>query len=383
MITTKSIEQLLKYKYADSVADQVGVKVSEFFEKIKSHQKAAGGKEFIQPIKLSLNGGVGFSNETDLPGSATAALDNFKVVTKNIFGVLNISVKSMRANNTPEKIVNLLNNEMDDLVRSVKYHKARAMEGSESGVLTTVAAAVTTASNSITVDDTRLLEDGMVISLYTGTAKNCDARIKSIDHATKKLTLDTAITAAKGDLITNVNSLNAEYTGLADIFSATGKIYGIDKKDYPRLVAYQKGTAGAINDMLILNAIADCERRSGTTIDFINCSYDVISKYVDYKQKNSVNVSTIDIEGGYKSLSFNGLIPMVKSRFAPAGTMDLLDTSVFQILQLGKPGFVQETGNVLESVPGKAALVGTFADFSELYCSVPGGQGRLTGLTAA
>ena len=382
MITIESVEKLLKHKYADTVADQVGFKVSELHEKIKSHNKSAGGKEFIQPIKMSLNGGVAFSNETDLPDSATAFLDNFKVQTKIIFGVLNISLKALRANNTAEKIVNLLNTEMDDLVRSVKYHKARAMEGSESGVLTTVASAVSTASNVITVDDTRLLEDGMVISIYTGSAKNADARIKSIDHSTKKLTLDTAITAAKGDSITNVNSLGQEYTGLGDIFATTGKIYGIDKKDFPRLVAYQKANAGAINDMLLLDAIENCEKKCGTTIDFINCSYDAISKYVDYKQKNSVNVATIDIEGGYKSLSFNGLIPIVKSRFAPAGTMDLLDTSTFQMLNLGKAGFVQETGKILEAVPGKAAYVGTFADFSELYCSVPGGQGRISGLTA-
>lgn len=381
-VTVQSIEKLLKYKYADTIADQVGFKVSELHEKIKSHQKAAGGSQFIQPIKLSLNGGVAFSNETDLPDSATAALDNFKVTTKNIFGVLMITLKALRANGTPEKIVNLLNTEMDDLVRSVRFHKARAMEGMESGALATVGAGVTDA-NTITVDDTRLLEDGMVISLYTGTTKKGDARIKSIDHAGKKLVLDATVTVAKGDVITNVNSLGQEYTGLGDIFNGTSTIYGVDRKNYNRLVAYQKANAGAINDIMILDAISDCEHKSGTSIDFINCAYDVISKYVDYKQKNSVNVATMDIEGGYKSLSFNGLIPMVKSRFAAAGSMDLLDTSVFQMLQLGKPGFVQETGKILEAVPGKAAFVGTFADFSELYCSVPGGQGRLTGITAA
>ena len=381
-VTVQSIEKLLKYKYADTIADQVGFKVSELHEKIKSHQKAAGGSQFIQPIKLSLNGGVAFSNETDLPDSATAALDNFKVTTKNIFGSLMITLKALRANGTAEKIVNLLNTEMDDLVRSVRFHKARSMEGMESGVLATVGAAVTD-GNAITVGDTRLLEDGMVISLYTGTTKKGDARIKSIDHAEKKLTLDATVTVAKGDVITNVNSLGQEYTGLGDIFNGTSTIYGVDRKNYNRLVAYQKANAGAINDIMILDAIADCEHKSGTTIDFINCSYDVISKYVDYKQKNSVNVATMDIEGGYKSLSFNGLIPMVKSRFAAAGSMDLLDTSVFQMLHLGKPGFVEGKGGILVDVPGKAAYVGTFADFSELYCSVPGGQGRLTGITAA
>ncbi len=382
-LTVQTVDKLLKVKYDDTLADQMGVGVSELYAQVDKNNKSTGGRELIQPIKLSLNGGVGFSNEIDLPGSATAHLDNFKVVTKNIYGVLAISLKALKANNTPEKIVNLLNNEMDDLVRSVRYHTARAMEGKSSGVLCTIGAAVT-ASASLTVDDTRLLEDGMVISIYTGSAKNCDVRIKSVDHSKKTLNLESAITAAKGDVITNINSLNQEFTGLGDIFSTTGNLYGLSKTDYPRLIPYMNTAAGAISDTMILSAINDCERRSGTKIDFINAAFDVISKYVEYKQKNSVNISTMDIEGGYKSLSFNGMIPIVKSRFAPDGTMDILDTSTFRMVTLGgKGGFVDEDGSILQRVPGKAEFVATYAKFSELYCNVPGGQGRISGITAA
>lgn len=383
MIQTSTIDKLLKIQYSNTVADQIGHKVSEWHEQIKGNVKSAGGKEYYQPIRLSLNGGVGFSNEVDLPGEASAHLESFKLTTKNIFGTFGISLKALRTDSTPEKIVKLLNDEMDTLVKSVNYHLARSLEMKSDGVLCKVANALATAGTTLSVDNTQFIEDGMVISIYTGTVKNHDVRVKYVDHSAKTLTLESAVTAAKGDVITNIGSLNQEFTGFGDIFSTTGTIYGLNKENFKRLIPYMKTSAGAISDLLILDMINECEKRSGVKIDFLNCSYDVITKYLQMKQANSMNVATMEIKGGYTTMTFNGMIPMVKSRFAPEGTMDVLDSKTFSMYNLGKGGFVDEAGGILQQLPGKASFAGTYAMFSEQYCCVPGGQGRLSGLTAA
>lgn len=380
--TLSTIDKLIKIKYAPSVADQIRLQVSEFYEMVNRNKRSAGGKEYLQPIKLSLNGGAAFSSETELPQSATSLLDEFKVATKNIYGTFEISEKALAADATAERIVSLLNTQMDDLVTSLKYHIARSMEGHSSGKLCTVNAGVT-ASAKVTVDDTRLLEDGMIISFYTGSVSNGDARIISVDHATKTLQLDKVVTVAKGDIITNYHSLGKEFTGLEDIFSETGNLYGLDKTKYPRLIAYHKKNAGAINDMLILDAINDVEMHKGTRIDYINASFDVVTQYLEYAKQNSMNVATMDIQGGYKTMSFNGIIPIVKSRFAPSGTMDLLDTKTFSMVNLGEGGFVDREGHILHRVDNAMAYRGVYAKYSELYCNVPGGQGRISGIKAS
>lgn len=379
-ISIDSINTLLKIKYASEVAKDVNEKVGPWFEQIKGNGLSAGGKYYLQPIQLGINGGVGFSDEYALPEAATAIYDEFKVDTKNIYGVFNITKKALVTNNTPEKIVNYLTREMTSLVDSLKWNLSRSLEMQSSGILCTVTG---TSSETVTVDTVQYVLPGMMVSFYASGALLGSARIKEVDKSLKKLVFDASVKdlISVGCKITIYNSFGKELTGLNDIFESS-VIYNLERSKYSGLKPYIKNEVGEISDMVILDAINACEDNHNISIDYIRASNDVVSKYIAYKQKNNLNVASLDIKGGYKTISFNGSIPIVKSKFAPEGTMDLLDSKTFQMYNLGKGEFDSESGSILQRDSGKASYTGLYTLFTEQYCRCPGGQGRLTGITA-
>ncbi len=380
-VRLSSIEKLMKIKYSNDVANGVNTNMGPWNEHIKNNGLTAGGKYYLQPIQLGMNGGVGFADEDTLPIAGTPMLEDFKVDTKNIFGVFGITLKALKVNNTPEKIVNFLNREMMSLVDAIRWNVSRSLEMDSTGVLTTVKATAN-ATNVVTVNSTQYLLPGLTVSFYNEGVIVDSARIKNVDRATGKLTLTKAVTISEGALVTNYNSYNKELTGLNDIFKNTGKIYGLSREDYSGLIPYIKAEAGAINDMLILDAINACEDNMPVKIDYIRASNDVVSAYIAHKQMQGLNVASLDIKGGYKTISFNGTIPIVKSKFAPEGTLDVLDSKTFQMYNLGKGEF-DDTGGSIFRPTDKASYTGVYALFTEQYCRCPGGQGRITGITAA
>ena len=116
---------------------------------------------------------------------------------------------------------------------------------------------------------------------------------------------------------------------------------------------------------------------SGSQINFIVCSWDVKRALVDYYRKMSIVLPTMEIEGGYKALSFNG-IPVVADRFCPKNTMFLLNTNDFIIHQLCDWKWLEgEDGKILKQVPGKPVYTATLVKYAELMCTRPNGQGML------
>ena len=92
---------------------------------------------------------------------------------------------------------------------------------------------------------------------------------------------------------------------------------------------------------------------------------------------------TMEIEGGNKSLSFNG-IPVVADRFCPDGTMYLLNTDDFKLCQLCDWEWLEgEDGKILHQVPNKPVFTATLVKYAELLCERPCGQGKLSGITEA
>lgn len=375
-ISTETISKLLKVKYAPNVMEQANTKVSPWHELIKGNGISAGGKHYIQPIELGLNGGVGFSNEVDLPGASDPILEEFKVETKNLFGVFEITKKALKTNQSPEKIVNLLTNAMNGLVTSLKWNLSRSLEMDHSGVLGKVKSAVT-ASATVVLDSVQYVMPGLVVSFYSSEGSYVDsAKVINVARGTNTLTLSKNVTVAANAFVTIYKSYGMELTGLNDIFEKTGTLYGLDKSKYDILIPYVKEES-EINDSVILDCINECEDYHNVTIDYIRMSPDVEKAYLAYKQKNNLNVASMEIKGGYKEMSFNGKIPMVKSKFAPAGTLDCLDSSKFQMYNLGQGEFDEETGSILSRTPGQASYTGLYTVFTEQYCRTPGGMGRI------
>ena len=389
MVSLTSAEKALKTVYLGVVANQLNTGVNPFMAKIEQTTSDVWGKQIVKMVPYGLNGGVGAGTETGtLPMAAGNNYERFTLDLKNLYGRIEISDKAMRASLSNEgAFVNLLNAEMEGLLKASKFNLGRMLFGDGSDSLTTLPAATPSSATAITVDDVRNLTEGMVVDVVGGTSKTVlsgmgGLRILAVDRTNKSITVDKAIsgTITKGDILTVQGSVNNEITGLGAIFSATGTLYGLDKSTHKWLVpkTYTKNT---LSLEAIQEAIDDIDITTGGKVDMILCSYDARRHYIDLCSTLRMNVDYMELDGGYKTITYSG-IPVVADRFAPAGTMYLLNSSDFKLHQLCDWRWIEgNEGKVLHQNADTATYNATLVKYADLICDRPIGQAMIKGIT--
>lgn len=384
MVTIQNAENALKTLYLGVLAEQLNVGVNPLLAKIEQTTADVWGKEIVKLAPFGVNGGVGAGTETgNLPNCAGNNYAQFKLTLKNFFGNIEISDKAMRASQSSEgAFVNLLNSEMDGLLKSSKFNFGRMLYGDGSGLLATTVANTSTDVKTLTVDSVKNLMEGMVVDVYDASKAAVSAmtgvRIVSIDRAKKQITLSGGGTSAigKDHTIYVQGSKGNELTGLEAIFG-TGNLYGLSRSDYSFLNPYSKTVEGDVTTVAIQSAIDYIEEMAGGTIDFIVSSYDVRRKYLNYLSLNRTNLDYMNLDGGYKAISYSG-IPFVADRFVADDTMYLLNTADFKLHQLCDWRWIEgEGGTVLHQVANKAIYTATLVKYADLLCERPMGQAKI------
>lgn len=384
MVTIQNAENALKTLYLGVLAEQLNVGVNPLLAKIEQTTADVWGKEIVKLAPFGVNGGVGAGTETgNLPNCAGNNYAQFKLTLKNFFGNIEISDKAMRASQSSEgAFVNLLNSEMDGLLKSSKFNFGRMLYGDGSGLLATTVANTSTDVKTLTVDSVKNLMEGMVVDVYDASKAAVSAmtgvRIVSIDRANKQITLSGGGTSAigKDHTIYVQGSKGNELTGLEAIFG-TGNLYGLSRSDYSFLNPYSKTVEGDVTTAAIQAAIDYIEEMAGGTIDFIVSSYDIRRKYLNYLSLNRTNLDYMNLDGGYKAISYSG-IPFVADRFVADDTMYLLNTADFKLHQLCDWRWIEgEGGTVLHQVANKAIYTATLVKYADLLCERPMGQAKI------
>ena len=383
MITTQTADSVLKSYYLGVVSEQLDKTVNPLLAEIKKTSSDVWGRDVRKAVRFGVNGGVGAGTEDgDLPKALSSGYAQFVAPLKNLYGTIEISDKAIRAAESNEgAFVNLLNDEMDSLVRTSAFNFSRMLFGDGTGKLATISAVPSSGGDEYTVDSTINLAEGMVVDIYTAdTRDTAGAVIATVDRAANKITFEGTVTgAAANDVIYLQNSKGLEITGLKAIFEAD-ELYGIDREGKSWLTPYTDSSFGAMSEDALQEAIDGVEEYGGGKVNFIVCSRGVrrklISALSSYRKMDSV-----DLQGGYKALSFNG-IPVVADRFCPKGTMYLLNTNDFGLHQLCDWQWLEgEDGKILKQIPGKPVYTATLVKYAELMCYRPVGQGMLTGIT--
>ena len=377
MVTIASAENALKTLYLGVVSEQLNTQVNPLLAKIKQSTTDVWGKEVRKLVPYGANGGIGAGTEDGLlPAPAGNNYEQFQLTLKNLYGTIEISDKAMRASaNNSGAFVNLLNAEMEGLVKASKFNFGRMLFGDGSGVLATVSSAT---GNVLTLDSVKNVMEGMVVDVLDsdGVSKVASRRITIVDRTAKSITLSgaaiAASTIAEDDVITVQGSFNKEITGLGAIFSDSDYLYGLKRSDNKWLSPKSyAATSGAIDDATIQKVIDEMEDVSGSSADFIVCSSGVRRAYQKYLAQNRTNVDVMNLEGGFKAISYNG-IPVVTDRFAPEGNMYILNTSEFTLHQLCDWRWLEgDDGRVLKQVANKPVFTATLVKYADLLCEKP------------
>ncbi len=382
MVTTTSADGVLKSYYLDAVAEQLNKTANPLLAAIEQTSSDVWGKDVRKAAVYGVHGGVGAGTEDGaLPATSGGGYAQLTATLKNLYGRIEISDKAVRASRGDEgAFVDLLNTEMEQLIKSSSFNFGRMLFGDGSGKLGTVSSV---SGTTYTMDSVRNFAVGMIVDIIgSGGESVATARtVTGVDYANGTITLSGASATNAGSCGVYVqNSRDQEITGLGAIFSSSETLYGLTRADHPWLNPVKVEVDGAITENAVQKAIDLVEESAGSKVNFIVCSWGVrraLFKVLSaYRQ-----IDTVELAGGAKAITFNG-IPVVADRFCPSGTMYLLNTDDFRLHQLCDWQWLEgENGRILAQVPGKPVYTATLVKYAELLCSRPCGQAVLTGIT--
>ena len=387
MITVETADNALKSFYLDAVTEALDLKANPLLAQIAKSSIDVVGKDVKKLVKCGLNGGIAAGSETgNLPASAPSDKVVFTSTLKNLYGTIEISDKALRAAAGSEgAFVNLLNDEMQSLVKSATFNFGRMLYGDGTGLLGIVQE--TAGDNQFAFASVKGIIEGMIVDFADANgeiiASAKGRKVINVDRVNKTVVVDGASLEGVVDVGMRMylrDSKDYEITGLGAIFDKERELYGIDRSVAPIMKPLIVDDMKHVNELHIQRVIDTIEENSGSKINFIVCSWGVKRALAQHFRDMCSTISTIECAGGYKALSFNG-IPVVADRFCPEGTMYLLNTDDFKIHQLCDWKWLEgEDGKILKQVPGKPVYTATLVKYAELMCERPNGQGMITGI---
>lgn len=390
MVTMETANNALKTFYLDAVTEAIDKKANPLLARIGKTSSNVVGKEVKKLVKVGLNGGISAGSETgDLPESNSGDRIVLTATLKNLYGTIQISDKALRASaNNEGAFVNLLNDEMEDLVKSANLNFGRMLFGDGSGFVGT-ATSMTDDPNVANVMDAEGLMEGTYVDILSFDGSSVYAnnyKVVWVDRETQTAKFSglrplAEVFTGKGIIYIH-NSKGYEITGLKAVFDSSN-LYGVNKDEYPMMKPYEKILSAAISETEIQKAIDKIEEASGSRVNYIVCSWGVKRAISKYFREQGVMLPTMTIDGGYNALNYNG-IPIVGDRFCPSGYMYLLNTDDFKLHQLCDWKWLEgEDGKVLKQIPGKPVYTATLVKYAELVCERPNGQGLIRAIHEA
>lgn len=393
MIDLTTASAALKNLYLGVLTEQLNTKINPLLSRIEQTSYDVYGKEVKKIVTDGINGGIGSGTETGaLPVAAGNNYVELTVALKNFFGRIEISDKAILASqDSSGAVVNLLNAEMESLVKASRFNFGRMLFGNGSGKLAVVEEYAGNAdTKKVKLDTVANLCAGMIVDIAVNgsvTSSSKGKKVVSVDYANKVITLNSGPSTAfaAGSVVYVQNSKNNELTGIGAIFDVenTPSLYGLTRADHAFLSPIVKSAVGELEIADIQDAVDEVEMKSGASINYITSSYAVRKKYVALCTAHNANVDVMNLDGGYKALSFSG-IPFVADRFCPEQSMYLLNTDNFRLHQLCDWRWLEgENGNVLKQSANSAVYTATLVKYADLLCDRPVGQAMLSGITAA
>ena len=390
MITLETADNALKSVYLGVIGNQLNVGANPLLTKIKQTTNNVYGNEIRKMTTYGVTGGVSAGTEAgQLPTSKATAREQFSLTLKNLYGSIEISDKAIRCSqNSAGAFVNLLNDEMENLIKSSTFNLGRMLYGDGSGVLATITTNTVVDDEFLPVDKPRNFIQNLACrfvnsSGYTYTDDPI-FYVKNVDRANSKISYSRYVEGDyKGYKIATENGLNAEITGLGRIFSDQKTLYGLNKNNNRWLNPYMKNDVGEITETAIQTAIDEIEEESGSEVDFIACSAKVRRAYQEAISSYKKNIDVMNLQGGFKAISYNG-IPVVTDRFVDDDTMYILSTKDFELCQLCDWQWLEgNDGRIIKQKDGYPVYTATLVKYAELLCNRPNAQAKLSGIIGA
>jgi len=251
---------------------------------------------------------------------------------------------------------NVLNMEIQGAATDMKRDLNRQCFGFGTGELATVAAAATSGSTTVTVDNGQYITIGDVIDIRdpsTGAARVANATVVGVTPASGAqvtLTLDTALTAnaTTTDKVYIAGNRNNEMDGLGNMTNANRVLHGIDSSVAANSVVWNPaarldaGNAVAGEDLFI--RLADAVGRiSGAQVDLFLTTRGVRRRLANtyQSQKRFSDAKAVEVHGGYTAIWVNE-IPVLVDDDCQMGRVYAITKDALRWFEQTKPGWLEQ-----------------------------------------
>jgi len=380
-------DNALKNVYLGVLSEQLNMNVNPLLAKIEKTTENVVGKEVHKVVTNGFNGGVGAGAEVSglpLPTGLNYIL--LKSDLRNLYGKIEISDKAIRASSSTQgAFVNLLNAEMEGLINSGKFHLGRMLYGTGDGYLATC---YNFSENNYVfgLDSLANIMVGMRVDIVVDGVKSeafSNVEVKDWNIANKSVTLSVACDMdmeLSNDVKLYVHNAGREITGLGAICDVENiaTLYGVDRTN----VSWLKPTNVTVNDTTfgeakMLEIIDNISTNWNSNVDMILMSQRVRRKYQSLMANNRINIDVLNLEGGYKALSFNG-IPVIADRFVGEHDAYFVDSNSLKLHQLCDWEWLSnDKGQILRQKEGYPVHTATLVKYAELICDKPAGIAKM------
>ena len=223
----------------------------------------------------------------------------------------------------------------------------------------------------------------MKVDIYRGnTLVHGGVRIADVKYDANQIVLTKSIPTdaplETGDVIYAHGSQNTELQGLPYLFDLYEDMYfGQAKSSNSGIQGTQKSLDTSLSTEAIQDFLDLLETRSNSTPDLIVCDKKLRRDYIQYLQANRTNIDYLNLDGGFKTLSYNG-IPLYGEKFCPENEMYFINTSNFKMVQLNDWEWLEgQNGSILNRMDSKAAYQAVLVKYCNYVATNPNTLGRL------
>lgn len=390
------VEQVMREKILPAWNNQILYETSPLLDKVK--KQPLTNDTIRAAAAIGINGGFGAGSEAGaIPDAGPQAYSDFTISPVCLYHTIHFTDYATQVgNNSASAIIPVVEKEIEGSYEACKWHLGRQLFMDGSGKLANVSANAT-ASNIVTVDDTKYLVPGLTIDFYaTGAAVGstpalAKRRILQVNHANKTIVIDGAAAVVAAGFITNQNSYGKEIFGLGALYDTTnyGTVYGLTRSSSQNvfLIPESRSAENDISDIIINEMIRDTRRNHGTETDLVMMGDEAFAEYQTYMKVNNVQiVENLQFKGGFRGFEVlfgDKTATIVNERFVPSTEVWGVDTSTFEWHSTGWRFAEYKDSGAFQRKSGYPYYEALLANYGNLISNNPGGIWKLTNCGAA
>lgn len=365
-----TLSNILKDFYLPPVVEQLNNKVL-LFKRLDSSNEELVGNQAVIPLHTQRSGGIGPAGDgVALPAAGSQGYAKAVYDIKPQYGRIRVTGLAMeKTSKEAGAFLQALKGEIDGIRQDLQRDMARQAYGDGTGLI--AQCGTTTASNTVVLASKEALRKGHIyIGMVVDIGTAADARaiatgrnVTDVSISGTTITIDGAVVTTGATHFVSRSGAALATTGGA---VAAGEINGLSN-----LVSAAAATVGGINDASAGNSYWQNQRDTTTStltsdalvqnmnqvnlqggeLSAMISTYGMQRKLFGLLQSQVRYVEPMKIEGGFRTLEFNGQ-PFIADRDAPFGKIFLLDERFLKVFANRDWHWLDEDGHILKWVTG-------------------------------